>query len=545
MNTRSKTKAAKQNNIAMADDAQTTLQTTNNVDEVDDETINNQLGIAGIFDNMTQVDFGQSTRREEAPVAEAEKEQQSNPDVSETGAQGPVQPTPECSLNQLLLALTTQMQQMEERQNQRMETQNQRLREDIQTQGRQMKESICTLKRDLKEELRTCREENVKMHEETRAKLQKTEGELRTEMHQVQGELQAEISAVKEEGAKTQEKLKENNEIMKGLKGEITKNRQQIVINTKNLSENLNRINSELRDEIKLTSEETSRVKKTQEEMEEQMKRLAEVKKKRIDEIKESQEQLTRRMNDVERGPIHRVVTANDHRELTFDGVDCYPMEFLKELREIKQQYYNQDDIRWIGRHLTNEATVWWRIVKPEVSTFAEFEERFIDKFWGAHIQESVRDRLEFSRFNPRGDVNPVQFMQKHILQCRQLVPPISDQHMIKKLARMFGRDIQVAVLARGVKEIPQFEALLQEYMKITEYGTDRQRYANTDVKKENGEFQRPHEQRENGAKHGNYHHKGNKKHTQRYVEMTEEVAGPSGTQTKNGGAKNRPQASQ
>ena len=43
----------------------------------------------------------------------------------------------------------------------------------------------------------------------------------------------------------------------------------------------------------------------------------------------------------------------------------------------------------------------------------------------------------------------------------------LSDRHMITKLARHYSREIQIAVVTRGVTTINSFEALLREYMSI------------------------------------------------------------------------------
>lgn len=60
-----------------------------------------------------------------------------------------------------------------------------------------------------------------------------------------------------------------------------------------------------------------------------------------------------------------------------------------------------------------------------------------------------------------------VQYMEQKILQCRQLIPVMSDILLIKKLARHYDQSIQYAVVTCGVQTINNFETLLQEFMAI------------------------------------------------------------------------------
>ena len=142
-------------------------------------------------------------------------------------------------------------------------------------------------------------------------------------------------------------------------------------------------------------------------------------------------------------------------------------MEFLKELSEHHEQHYPSDNIKWIGRHLEADAEVWWRVIRSQVSNFEEFKEAFIQKYWGQEKQDTIRDNLEFGRYNWRGGLNPVQYMERLLLESRQLTPAITDRQLIKKLARHFGREFEVAVVTRGVNAIQTFESLIVEYSNI------------------------------------------------------------------------------
>lgn len=516
MITRSKARKTQRTIDTMSSNGEIAQQIREGEDSNESEEINNQLGIPGIYDEMTPTDIDEERQKERPDVEVRGEVQQRNPEVSEIGAGGQVQGTQEGGLERIFLML------------QHMQQNTETMKEELKAQRDDTKA--------LREELREFREENLRMHQETRGELRKTEKELRAEMQQMREELKAETKIVKEDGEKTRLEMEENKGVIKSLKSEINKNRQQITTNTNNLSDNLNRINSEIRGEVKLNKEETTKVRKNQEEIEEQVKKLEEKEKRRIDEIKEGQDQLTRRINEVEGRPINRAVATDSYKDVTFNGTDCYPMEFLKELKEIRQLYYSNDDIKWIGRHLTDEAMIWWRIIKYGIHSFDDFENQFINKYWGSQVQENVRDRLEYGRYRPNGSMSAVQYVQKHILQCRQLVPPIMDQHLITKLSRHFCKEIQVAVLVRSIKDIAQFEILLQDYERINSNGLERQRYVQPVLKREHVVDAEPtqYKHKENFQK-GKFQNRELRNKAQHSVDVINAEPGTSSSVPKNG----------
>lgn len=479
MLTRSKTRD-KQSTINKTMNNKEEMQNIRDEDSCDSCEVYNQLGLPGVIDEEIRQINLEAERREERPEAEAEKEvRQISPEATETRGRGLSTDMPDGGLEGIFRMLQ-EMQRSAEEQNQKIQ---EKIEANSELQNKKIEEKLEAQTKELKGELQSMREENLKMHQETKEELRKTETQLRAEMKQMRDELKAETRVVKEDGEKTRMKMEENKEVIQSLKGEISKNRQQIAATTSNLSENLNRINNELRSEIRLSKEDTTRVKKSQEEIEEQVKKLEEERKRRIDEIKERQDQITRRMNEVEGRPFNRGTTTEIHKDVNFNGRDCYPMEFLRELKEIKQLYYPDEDIKWIVRFLSEDALTWWRIAKCSMQTFEEFEQQFVNKFWSANIQERVRDRLEYDKFRPDKKLTAIQYVQKQVLLCRQLQPPLTDAHIIKKLARHFSREIEIAVLLRSIRDITQFEDLLHDFERIR--GHDRQRFSQPPMKRE------------------------------------------------------------
>lgn len=345
----------------------------------------------------------------------------------------------------------------------------------INSQSKSQEEMRAELTKLIREEVKEIKVSQIKLREEVKREIQQSHETLKEEMRRNNECWQEEIKKTEQKWNRVIQQQEE--------KGKIEINKT-----TKNLSDNLNRINQEVRKEIKSTreviraevttistenKEENRQIIKQQEEMEEQLRRIAEEKGRRIDEVQESQERLKQKVTELETRPVvSNVMNAVNQevlKEVRYNGRDEYPMEFLKDLREIQRTYYPDGSVKWLNRHLTEGAMVWWRIIQAQIHTYEQFEEAFILKFWSQQIQEGIRDNLEFGRFNPNGRLSMIQYVENKILQCRQLIPPMSDQHLIRKLARHFGKEIEVAMITRGVTRVDQFENLLREFDTICE----------------------------------------------------------------------------
>ena len=78
--------------------------------------------------------------------------------------------------------------------------------------------------------------------------------------------------------------------------------------------------------------------------------------------------------------------------------------------------------------------------------------------------RERIRDQIEYGRFNSNSSISMIQYMERVVLQCRQHIPIMSDQHLIEKLSRHYNKEIQIAVVNRDITNINKFKILLREY---------------------------------------------------------------------------------
>lgn len=254
---------------------------------------------------------------------------------------------------------------------------------------------------------------------------------------------------------------------IKEMRAQQERNNEEIRATVNNVCETQNAKLTQVDDEIK-------RIKDSLSDTAEKVESVSVEKGKRLDEINtkltqvaDNQTRLQTRMSQYDINPIARGEPSETQRDITFNGEDQFPMEFLGEMENLQATYYADDQTKWIGRHLTGGAAVWWRLVKGQINNFAQFKEVFMRKYWSDTHQEAVRDQLEYGRFHSNGKRNMVEYMEHQLLKSRQLIPVISDQHLIKKLARHYDREIQIAVVTRGVRSISEFGTLLLEYMSV------------------------------------------------------------------------------
>lgn len=188
--------------------------------------------------------------------------------------------------------------------------------------------------------------------------MEQRDAELRAEMQEMKKEYSKEVNVIKGESKKTRTEMREHQEIITQLQMDVASTSQKLVNTTQKLSDNINRINTELRIDYK-----DHQRRGHQSELQEQVKRLEEEKEKILEDMAKEHEVVRRRFSEVEGRSAPRDNAPEIVKDVIFNGVDDYPMEFLQELREIKETYYQTEGRKWSGRHLKDEAMIWWRIV--------------------------------------------------------------------------------------------------------------------------------------------------------------------------------------
>ena len=213
------------------------------------------------------------------------------------------------------------------------------------------------------QQINEIRKENQELIEQIK---KETREIIKEEINTVRNELNLRLDSV-EEVVKENE-LKTSNEIKN-----INK---RIIANNKRLEENFTAHKGEINKYVKDNNEASKN-------------RIKELEEKIGNNVEEIDGKLTSIQNNVRSKfaqvgtiPINRVVPTEQIKEIKFNGESEFPMEFLKEITELQREYYPTNGILWIARHLEGEAAIWWRLVKDRLTSFDEFTEAFINKFW-------------------------------------------------------------------------------------------------------------------------------------------------------------------
>lgn len=401
--------------------------------------VNNQLGEPGVFDAVTIDNMSVDISRA----------------GDNTRIANPVEPI--SGMQQLLAMITQKLDQRFEENKQQMQQFNQRfdkIEENIQQTLTENNQQIQQQMQQINHRF----EQFEAHHQRVVADM----SELRTETTERYTQLHAE----------TQELVShEVKEIRKTIEVRIKETRTLMSKGDKELGNQIEKVNRRVDDVSKEWNErEEQRIadgKEQQKKIEVRMTQQKEEMDVRLNKLQETQQELRVKIRNSGERPTTRNNPNESTRHITFNGAGRFPIEFLKELDEIREEYYEEGDVRWIAQHLEGDASVWWRIIKDKVKTYREFQDVFREKFWNHIIQEEVRDNLEFGQYLQSSGLTPIQYMERRVLENRQLTPPMTDAHLIKKVMRHFSKEVEIATITRGIRDITAFELLLREFMAI------------------------------------------------------------------------------
>lgn len=438
--------------------------------------INNQLGIEMSGESGNEIHEVETVSATEVTPST----QQEDYSMGTRGHAEKVQTTKIDMLVELMLKKfeeqTQRMDKMSEEQKQRSEQLEKTIKQQFEEHQRAAEERIKNYVTDKIDEIRTENQQNLQSIENI---VQEKEKVLLDKLESCTKRSEQELKTITK---KLDKQVKEAGE---ELKATVRAAHEVHNVKFKEIEDRIQRVDTSMQS----TTEKIDAVSVEKE------RRLEEVCQK-ITSISEHQDRLQRRLENAETRPLARGECPDISKEVYYDGEDPFPMEFLKELTAIREIYYPDDNTRWIGKHLTGSAATWWRIVKTQVTNYGQFKEAFIDKFWSASHQQKTRDYLEYGRYNPNGSLTMVEYMEHHLLRSRQLIPCLDDRYLIKKLGRHFTREIQIAIVTRGIDTISSFEALLREYMEIKPHNTSDS--YNHDKSKHVNKGGQPHVKREN-----------------------------------------------
>lgn len=432
--------------------------------------INNQLGL------------------ETAGSSEVSQVMENNEEINSLRARGQESEQPRMDLSDVLNLLRQQAAQQAEELRKMAEEQEKRSQQQAAEQKKMMEQLAEQQKLTAEKLTGEVRQQLQQHREETRSDINAFRQEVADQLKAMRGDIDEQKKNWKEQfevhQQKTTSEIKELSKKQDSLRKE-----QQIGLekNRSELKELVQQNSVNLTQEVRKIDEQVTTVVAAHKETAEKLETVTIEKRRKLEElnssittVRESQERLQRRIKELDGRPVNRPTGGSVSKELVYNGRDQFPMEFLKELTEVYETYYKDENTKWIGGHLVEEASTWWKIIRDRVNNFEQFKELFTDKYWGPMEQEKARDYLEYGKYRHGTGISMIQYMEKCVLESRQLLPVLSDRHLIKKIARHFDREVQTAVVMRGVETIGGFEQLLKEYMMIAprqNYNTSHQNH--------------------------------------------------------------------
>lgn len=406
--------------------------------------VNNQLGLERIFDEETQA-LGLSGQM-----------------TGERGQESQCQPEGD-TLDRIFALLVATNQEIKEN-NQKINETNQKAdeinrelketRQEVKDNQKQNQEAYKQLEgriQQWEERFGSRMETMERMHVEMKEDIKINTLEMQQIKKNVVEELQ------KQEN-KMNDKIKESGEGLSRQIGEFSEENRRTA---EELRKRMNQQKQETKKALVSIEESVNDIRKTTDN---KITLVTEKENANLKEMNQRMERIQQRLNETENRTIIRCGGDATQKELKYDGSNPYPMEFIRELTEHKNKLYNDAEVSWIANHLEKDAGIWWRIIREKVRCFDDFLELFTEKYWSSEIQGLIRDDMEFGRYKPYNVLSSTQYVERKVLEYQQITPRIPEKLLVKKLAKHFGREIQVAVVTRGVDDVNRLVSILHEF---------------------------------------------------------------------------------
>ena len=175
-------------------------------------------------------------------------------------------------------------------------------------------------------------------------------------------------------------------------------------------------------------------------------------------------------VNNTTNSHLASVVTSLLHRDLklpvyygTEDETQTHnflvDLETYFELMGVASEYR----LTFVSRVLRGVSLQWYKIVKCKIHTYQEFLRAFKEAYLSADRLESLRATLLTSVFDPRVHKTPNDYLLGQLQKNAILEPPLSDESLLKLLARQLPQYIRRLLIAAKPKSISEMLSVVNE----------------------------------------------------------------------------------
>jgi hypothetical protein len=150
----------------------------------------------------------------------------------------------------------------------------------------------------------------------------------------------------------------------------------------------------------------------------------------------------------------------------TFNGRNKNPQEFLVKFEAYLRntQIRQNQNIRFqdlLENCLQDSASRWWQMIKSEITSYEEFEKKYLDKYWNNDIQRGIKRRVETERYRTGGYLTRSEYFVERVMTLKQMTPTLEEEDIVNLLSIHFDQRIQDAIRVQNITGIDNFEKLL------------------------------------------------------------------------------------
>ncbi|XP_050505427.1 fibronectin-binding protein PlpA-like [Diabrotica virgifera virgifera] len=277
---------------------------------------------------------------------------------------------------------------------------------------------------------------------ETKQTMEKNQEETSKKMDKVDQKMEETQRKMDETQQKLDQKMDETKRIMQENQKET---KQAIEENNKKMEERIEKYEMKIQDKIK---ELTNGQKKELENLENKLENAIQVDReeveKRITEIEKQVTENRTQQNVGERREM--VIHSTDDVKIRFGGDvrRLHPVPFINSLKKKIQHIGNFETAKeTIRNHLKNEASLWFDCKEEEFDSWQQFEQKFLNYFWGKVQQLEINKELQNGKYNDRIGISERTYALQIYYNAKHLQYNYSSEQLVELIARHFEETLE------------------------------------------------------------------------------------------------------
>ena len=139
-----------------------------------------------------------------------------------------------------------------------------------------------------------------------------------------------------------------------------------------------------------------------------------------------------------------------------FDGLGFNAVKFLRTFNDFaaSMNWNDGQKLRGVRGCLIKDAANWMELYIDQWSSFKEFEEFFLRRFWSDDIQDMVKRKLEGDIWEKRKGESLSNHFAYYVGLAKTLKPPIEEKKIISTIMRHFPASVQTGWMSPGDKDL-------------------------------------------------------------------------------------------